>query len=174
MIKGLQMSLAERWCKEFSNEYELQKIDNWWNKLWKQSDTAWTYRMVELLRNLAQKMGYQQEYEIGTDFSWYKEGSTQPSVAIEHENICSTVYDDELPKLCESIAPLKILITYVQKEDEEKELINTFKEIHKKRIGEPLTKQISEEFLFVIGNYEDTANWRYYIFYPTGKIKQIK
>ena len=167
------MSLAERWYKEFSNEYELQKVDDWWNKLRKQSDTAWTYRMAELLRNLAQKMGYQQEYEIATDFSWYKKGSTQPSVAIEHENVFSSnVYKDELPKLCGSIAPLKILITYIQKEGEEKELINKFKQIHKKTIGEHTVKQISEEFLFVICN--EYTDWRYYIFYPTGKIKQIK
>jgi hypothetical protein len=166
------MSLAKDWCKRFSKEHELQRIDDWWNGLRKKSDTAWTYRMVELLRNLAQKMGYQQEYEIGVDFSWYEKESTHPSVAIEHENICSTVYNDELLKLCENIAPLKILITYVQKEDEEKELINRFKEIHKERLSESTAKQIGEEFLFVIGN--EDADWRYYIFHPTGKLEQIR
>jgi hypothetical protein len=165
------MSFAKQWTKKFCNEYYRQKIGYWWSELRNTSDKAWTYRMAELLRNLAQKMGYQMEYEITTDFSWYRKKSTSPSVAIEHENAYSNeIWKDEIPKLLESNAPLKVLITYVGKRDEETELINKFKKIHKRRLHEPLAKQTKEEFLFLINDLEiSLGKWRWCIFYPTGK-----
>jgi len=72
------LSFARQWAKKFIAEYELQKIDDWWNKLKNHPDPAWTYRMAELLRALTNKMGFQMEYDISTDFSWYKVGSTYP------------------------------------------------------------------------------------------------
>jgi hypothetical protein len=174
--RGIPMSFAEKLVEAFFNEYELQKIDDWWKKLRNKSDKAWSFRIAEFLRSLAQKMGYQMEYEISTDFSWYQEASTSPSVAVEHENVCSDdIYNDEVPKLLESNAPLKVLITYVQSGHEETNLLSKFKEIHTKRMHEPITKQMNEEFLFVISDYEiNYSNWRGYIFYPTGMQKQIK
>jgi hypothetical protein len=169
------MSFAEQWAKDFFNEYDRQKIDDWWYKLRKDSDPAWTNRMAEFLRSLAQRKGYQMEYEITTDFSFYKEKSTSPSIAIEHENTYSQdIFKEELLKLLENNAPLKILITYIKKEEEEKELIKRFKKIHKMRVLEPITKQINEEFLFMITDYygdlsKARTHWRWYIFYPTGK-----
>lgn len=116
------------------------------------------------------------EYEISTDFSWYKETSASPSVAVEHENVCSNeIYNDELPKLLASNAALKILITYVQKEQEETKLINKFKEIHRERMHEPIARQMNEEFLLMISDYEiNYSNWRCYIFSSNGSFKQIK
>lgn len=168
-----QLSFAKQWAMDFISEYRIQRIDEWWNMLVKPSDTSWTDRIAELLRYLARKNGFQMEYEISTDFSWHKEEATYPSVVIEHENSYSQdIYRDELPKLLASNAQLKVLITYVRKQREESELHDRFKQIHMKRLREPITQQIHDEFLLMLDDYEgSSAKWRYYIFSPSGKVK---
>lgn len=169
------MSVAEQWARNLVTEYKLQKIDDWWNKLRNHPDPAWTYRMAEFLRDLANKAGFQMEYDISTDFSWYKPESMHPSVAIEHENTYSEeIYRDELPKLLASGAQLKVLITYVGKMREESELVNRIKANCRKSGGEPKTRQGIEEFLLLLSDSErSNANWRAYVFFPNGKLKQI-
>jgi hypothetical protein len=170
------MSFAEQWAKDFIAEYKLQKIDDWWNKLTNQPDSAWTYRIAELLRALSNKMGFQMEYDISTDFSWYKQGVMHPHIAIEHENTYSDeVYKDELPKLLASGAQLKVLITYV-KQGSENCLVNRIQESYRKPCVECEleTRQATEEFLLLLDDPEGSkANWRAYIFFPNGKLKHI-
>lgn len=133
---------AEEWYNKFCEEYELQKIADWWERVRKGPETAWTYRMAELLRNLALKMGYELDYEIGTDFSWHKGESMTPKVAIELENKldASEILRGEIPNLFASDAPLKVLITYcdieTKKELEKKnKLIQEFRVKHSKEAG---------------------------------------
>lgn len=107
------------------------------------------------------------EYEIGTDFSWYEEGSECHSVAIEHENEIEGVYSDEIPKLLESGAPLKVLITYSYKRSEMEKLIKNFEEKHAKRAKE----KVDEEFLLVVRRMWDeektVGEWIAYVFKPS-------
>lgn len=155
------MISAADWYEKFSEEFKFQKIDEWRNALIRSSETAWTYRIVEFLRNLATKMGYQMEYEIGTDFSWCEKNSRVPTVAIEHENKLNSeqIIRDEIQKLFHSAAPLKILITYIRKKEELKERDKIIEFIkHPKEIG--------GEFLLVFINRLDKrrSEFEHYIF----------
>lgn len=80
-------------------------------------DAEWTELVKVFLSRLARREGYFQEWESEgrVDLLWYEEDRMIPSVAIEHENKSEGVNVSEVPKLCGTDAPLKVLITYFDK-----------------------------------------------------------
>lgn len=63
----------------------------------------------------------------------------------------------------------------MQQKKEENELINRFRKTRVKRIREPITKQTSEEFLFLVDDSEGgSAKWRYHIFNLSGELKHTE
>jgi hypothetical protein len=127
-------------------------------------DAAWT-RFVKdgFLGELAKNLGFKETKEgiYAVDLTW-EEPSEGVLVAIEHENDIKSIWNREIPNLLKTVAPLKVLITYVYDEefpgkDVANRLLRYLKEAN-----------FNQEFLLILGSVSmnEPTDWIGYVYRP--------
>ena len=127
-------------------------------------DAAWTrYVKDGFLCELAKNLGFKETKEgvYGVDITWEKP-SEGVSVAIEHENDIKSIWTREIPNLLKTVAPLKVLITYVDDaefpgRDVAKRLLEYLKDAN-----------FNQEFLLILGSssMNEPTDWIGYVYRP--------
>lgn len=126
------------------------------------SDAAWTVYVKDgFLCELAKNFGFKitKEGVYGVDLTWEKfpEGIL---VAIEHENDVTSVWDREIPSLLKTVAPLKVLITYVGDDEFPGESIAN------RLLGYLRDANFNQEFLLILGSasMNEPTDWIGYVY----------
>lgn len=116
----------------------------------------------DFLAELAKVLGFDKiktEGIHGIDLHWER-SSDGMSIAIEHENIIDSIWDDEVLNLLMAEAPLKILISYVKDaEFPGKAIADRLFDLLKE-------KDFLKEFLLILGTWsmDEPTDWTAYLF----------
>ena len=126
------MRFAKKWYQNFKKEYEKSPYPSGVFK-WK----FWTKTNLDLLQKLGEKIGYVvlREKPVKMDMTWYNPRHFEPEVAIEYETNKKGILDSELRNLAFCSAKLKVLMTYVRKEEQEdflKKIVDRWKKRSKR------------------------------------------
>ncbi len=146
------MARSEDFLKAFKDGYvKSSKVKNQYYRKWhpgsgKRLTRDWTTAMYEVFDIIANDLGFERiSKELGhADLRWYKKDH---SYAIEHENDYEGVLDEEVPKVLDRDANLKIVVTYVSERSPKEEA----------KIVDGVTEQIEEqkdknfEFILLLG-----------------------
>jgi len=126
-------------------------------------DPEWTkYVVDQFLPNVGKQLGYTVEPQqvFGVDIL-FSARTGEASIAIEHENDPVGIWEDEVPNLLKTAAPLKVLITYVRDtEFPGKEIMNRLYDKLKER-------NFGQEFLLILGSYsmKEPSDWVGYLYH---------
>ena len=125
------------------------------------TNREWTEVMSRFLARLARRMGYVQLSERDhLDFVWYLGDGAKRRVAIEHENQRGGIAKSEIPKLANSRAALRILITYTNADGTGRVAENTCLKAEG-RLRRYWKRNTEGRFLLVIGRgwLDDPKAW---------------
>ncbi|MGA2972976.1 MAG: hypothetical protein ABSE39_10230 [Candidatus Bathyarchaeia archaeon] len=153
------MSLTDDFLRAFRRAYaESEKVEECYrinSKGKKVGDERWTEAMGEVLNRVADELGYDIKRERGrVDFRLYK---TDQSIAVEHENDCKGIFREELPKLLDTQADLRVLITYVSANEFSKNNGENLAERVEKTVVEQISRHGDAEVLLLLNRYGGRA-----------------
>ena len=147
-------------------------VDNWYDtssstKVWEKSSGIYKQLGDKLDLPFTTKLSTKgQKYQI--DAVFYKKSSTYVLVALEHENMASTSYQ-EIDKFCMLDMPLKVLVTYPKQKNPadgyysqptEEELLEDYTE----QINKYGFNQKSQQMVIFGFKDGEKITWKYYLF----------
>lgn len=121
----------------------------------KVGDERWTEAMNQVLNAAAEELGFSIKRERGrVDFRWYRKDE---SIAVEHENNYKGIFREELPKLLDVKADLRVMTTYVStNEFRGSDGENLAEQVHES-VCEHLRTHDETEFLLLLNRYGGNA-----------------
>jgi hypothetical protein len=177
LSRGGTMISAEEWYRMFVEEFEraaedtnteigilyekFAVLESWGFEV-RDLSTDWTHCMSVFLARMARKRGYLQDWEFqNTDLCWLQKNRTDPTIAIEHENIPAGIGESEILSLLRVEAPLKILITYTTVSGDTNLVLD---EARLGMTSTPRTARQPFEFLLIVGIHPyEPSNWKGYL-----------
>lgn len=166
---------ANSWLRSFFQEFKenasVRRSYEKYKARQRSPDVEWTHIMAVFLAHLAKRMGYFQEWEIGTDFTWHRGADSVPVVSIEHEN--TPEVKNEIINLLPQASKLKVLITYTPVGLADGIAQHVKEQLTK--VGEESRRNVGE-FLLLVGDDEDRGpiHWEAFIFKWGNEYRELR